>query len=331
MEPAADGSSAAPLVATVPTKKLPTSDHVWLWIFLGVWVVSFFLPAARLDALGQGKTARGWDIVETSLVLSFVPVKGMWFIFFPHVWLVWINLFMLIAPFEIKRAERGVGRFYAVFFSIAAAIPVTLAYIPYYPGLVGLAWPLLPGFYLWEFSLIATAALFVRTIWQSRVATIPAVCLVGLLLALPVHRGQVDFLSPPKRALQSRPIVTPQARVAVIKLVSSSPNPSLIGNAVSWTATIAAPDGSVPKGTVAFIDGTALMGRADSATGVATFSTSALKVGSHPIAATFAGDAPNYLGGNSPVLIQIVNDPNDTGTRTMSLWWSNNGCPKQTW
>ena len=165
--------------------------------------------------------------------------------------------------------------------------------------------------------MIATAALFVRTIWQSRVATIPAVCLVGLLLALPVHRGQVDFLSPPKRALQSRPIVTPQARVAVIKLVSSSPNPSLIGNAVSWTATIAAPDGSVPKGTVAFIDGTALMGRADSATGVATFSTSALKVGSHPIAATFAGDAPNYLGGNSPVLIQIVNDPNDTGTRTM--------------
>ena len=113
MEPAADGSSAAPLVATVPTKKLPTSDHVWLWIFLGVWVVSFFLPAARLDALGQGKTAHRWHSVETSLVLSFVPVKGMWFIFFPHVWLVWINLFMLIAPFEIKRAERGVGRFYA--------------------------------------------------------------------------------------------------------------------------------------------------------------------------------------------------------------------------
>ena len=319
MEPEADGSSAEPSTGTTPARKLPSSARVLLWIFLGAWVISFFLPAARIDGWDRGRKAHGWELVETSLVLLFVPVKGTWLDFYPHIWLVWINLFMLLAPLEIKRAERGQGRVYAVIFSVVAAIPVTLAYIPYYPGVVGLAWPLLPGFCLWEFSLIATAALFVRTIWPSRMATLPATCLTGLLFALPVYRSEVDFL-PSLRELgqKSGPVGASQARFTAIKLVASSPNPSLSGNPVSWTATISAPDGSVPKGTVALVDGAALIGRVYSATGVATFSTTALKAGSHFITAKFSGDVTsNYLGSASPGITQIVNDPNDTATRTV--------------
>ena len=243
----------------------------------------------------------------------------MWLGFFPHVWLVWMNPFMLLAPLEIKRAERGQGRVYAVFFSVVAAIPVILAYIPFYPGVVGLAWPLLPGFYLWEFSLIATAALFVRTIWPSRSATLPAACLVGLLFALPLYRGEVGFLPSPRELGQkSRPVATSQVRFTTIKLVASSPNPSLVGNLVSWTATISAPDGSMPRGTVAFVDGGALIDRVYSTTGVATFSTTALKAGSHFITAKFSGDVTsNYLGSASPGITQMVNDPSDTTTRTV--------------
>src|SRR5271170_128338 len=103
MEPAADGSPVEPSTATTPVKTVPTSVHVWLWVFLGAWVVSFFLPAVRMGTWGGEGRARGWELAESSFVLFFVPVKGMFFTFIPQIWSVWINLFMLLAPFEIKR------------------------------------------------------------------------------------------------------------------------------------------------------------------------------------------------------------------------------------
>jgi hypothetical protein len=90
-----------------------------------------------------------------------------------------------------------------------------------------------------------------------------------------------------------------------------------VGNAVALTATISASNAGVPKGTVTFIDGTAPIANLYSATGTATFSTNELKPGAHFITAQFAGDVEsNYPGSTSQGLIQIVNDPNDTGTRT---------------
>jgi hypothetical protein len=106
IEPA-DGSPLEASTTTQPAKRLPTSVHVWFWLFFAAWVVSFFLPAVRLDyVLGRPQAARCWDLVETSLVLSFVPVKGMWLIFFPHVWLVWINLFMPIKSLACGECGR---------------------------------------------------------------------------------------------------------------------------------------------------------------------------------------------------------------------------------
>jgi len=79
--------------------------------------------------------------------------------------------------------------------------------------------------------------------------------------------------------------------------VTSSANPALFGQAVTFTATVAisGTGAGTPTGVVTFtIDGSAA-GTVALSSGVATFSTSSLSVGSHPITVTYGGDA-NFNG-----------------------------------
>jgi hypothetical protein len=92
-----------------------------------------------------------------------------------------------------------------------------------------------------------------------------------------------------------KPGVTTQTvnQAASATTVSSSMNPAVFGQAVTFTATISAiaPGVGVPTGTVTFLDGTATLGSATlDATGHATLSTSSLTVGSHSIQASYSGD-----------------------------------------
>jgi len=91
-------------------------------------------------------------------------------------------------------------------------------------------------------------------------------------------------------------------------LVSSSANPSLSGQAVTFTATVTAksPGAGIPTGTVTFKDGSSILGTGtlDSA-GQAMFTTSTLAVGSHSITASYGGDA-NFNGSTSPRITQSV-------------------------
>jgi hypothetical protein len=88
----------------------------------------------------------------------------------------------------------------------------------------------------------------------------------------------------------------------------SSSNPSVVGQPVTFTATVSAvaPATGVPAGTVDFLDGAVLLGTASlDAAGVATLTTSSLVVGSHPITAVFAGDA-SFSGSTSAVVSQSI-------------------------
>lgn len=89
--------------------------------------------------------------------------------------------------------------------------------------------------------------------------------------------------------------------------VMSSLNPSTVGQAVTFTATVTS-SGSTPlTGTVQFKDGTTNLGAAVALSGTtAAFTTSTLSVGTHPITAVYSGDANNG-GSTSPVLNQVVN------------------------
>ncbi|WP_316782051.1 beta strand repeat-containing protein, partial [Streptomyces sasae] len=87
----------------------------------------------------------------------------------------------------------------------------------------------------------------------------------------------------------------------------SAPNPSMSGQSVTLTATVApvAPGGGTPTGTVSFLDGMTLLGTGTLSGGVATFSTSSLSVGSHSLTAAYGGSG-SYNGSTSPAVTQTV-------------------------
>jgi hypothetical protein len=110
--------------------------------------------------------------------------------------------------------------------------------------------------------------------------------------------------------------VTPGASVTV----SSSNNPSLFGQAVTFTAIVQAnPSGSgVPTGTVTFEAGGNTLGSATLSSGKATFTTSALPVGTSAITAVYSGDA-NFPGSTSTIFSQTVNADATSVTVASSL------------
>lgn len=88
--------------------------------------------------------------------------------------------------------------------------------------------------------------------------------------------------------------------------LSSSLNPSTFGDPVTFTATVTAAGAPVTAGTVTFTDGVTALGPAISldATGAATFTTSSLAAGIHPITATYNGTAAHAT--STATLDQVV-------------------------
>ena len=86
--------------------------------------------------------------------------------------------------------------------------------------------------------------------------------------------------------------------------LSSSPNPSQSGQAVTFTATVTSA-GPTPTGKVKFMDGAKALGSRTMSGGGATLTTSRLAVGTHSITAEYLGDADNATS-TSPVLNQVV-------------------------
>ncbi len=87
--------------------------------------------------------------------------------------------------------------------------------------------------------------------------------------------------------------------------LSSSANPSTVGQSVTFTAKLTVPYGAPPAGNVVFKDGTTGLGSVPLNAGTASFSTAKLAVGSHSITATFNG-VTYYLPCTSNVVIQQV-------------------------
>ncbi|MBI3411311.1 MAG: Ig-like domain repeat protein [Planctomycetes bacterium] len=103
--------------------------------------------------------------------------------------------------------------------------------------------------------------------------------------------------------------------------VTSSPNPSTFGQAVTFTAAISAADAGagVSTGTVTFTEGATTLASnvAVDGSGQATFSTSGLGVGSHTITATFTG-TNGWLGSNGASAPQAVQDGTNTSVSSSS-------------
>jgi len=119
------------------------------------------------------------------------------------------------------------------------------------------------------------------------------------------YGGDAAFLASNSSVLSQ--VVRPQAQDPTTTTVQSSLNPSKLGEAITFTATVAPVGGTgTPTGTVVFtIDGAAQPAAALDATGKAALTLANLTVGTHPIQASYGGNAA-FLASASSVLNQVV-------------------------
>ncbi|MGD0792207.1 MAG: Ig-like domain repeat protein [Terriglobales bacterium] len=113
-------------------------------------------------------------------------------------------------------------------------------------------------------------------------------------------------------------------RVATTTTLSSSPNPSTYGQAVTFTATVTSTLGTPPPDgeTISFMKGTTVLGTGTLSGGSASFTTSTLPVGTNAIKAVYGGDS-NFPGSTSKAVSQVVDKATTTTTLTSSLNPSN--------
>jgi hypothetical protein len=84
--------------------------------------------------------------------------------------------------------------------------------------------------------------------------------------------------------------------------LTSSPNPSADGEAVTFTAEVSSKAGAPPNGeTVKFVTGKTVLGTGTLSGGSAVFITSALKVGTTSVTAVYPGDADFGASKSAPV------------------------------
>ncbi len=121
---------------------------------------------------------------------------------------------------------------------------------------------------------------------------------------LPLGTNQITASTPGDA--NNNPAISPPVSVTVGKTaptvtVTSSLNPSIINQAVTFTAT--APANAT--GTITFLDGATILGTGGLNNGQTALTTSTLTVGSHTITVSYGGDSNNSAATSVP-LTQIV-------------------------
>jgi hypothetical protein len=107
-------------------------------------------------------------------------------------------------------------------------------------------------------------------------------------------------------------------------VVTTSGSPTLIGQPVTFTATVTPSQGTIPDGELmAFYDGITMLGSEKLVSGMAAYTTSSLSAKTHAIKATYVGDATFRLG-NGGKQQAILKYPTTT-TLSSSLNPSNYG------
>jgi hypothetical protein len=133
----------------------------------------------------------------------------------------------------------------------------------------------------------------------------PAMVNVMETIALTDAPSAPDVFNPETISLTDK--VSVMATFMTTTVLASSPNPTVFGQPVTFTATVAVvpPGIGTPTGTVTFLDGTTTLGTGTLAAGVATYTTNALAVASHALTAVYGGDT-NDAGSTSTVVSQVV-------------------------
>jgi len=152
---------------------------------------------------------------------------------------------------------------------------------------------------------------------------------VGLHTITASYSGDTSHFPSTSTDNNAKPLIQTVLEATAVGLTSSL-NPSAVGQNVTFTATVAISGGGgvAPDGTVVFTDGATTLGSVPiNAGGVATYATAALAAGVHTIVATYGGDAAKQiLGSTSNTVSQDVQSPSAIAV-TSSLNPSNYGIP----
>ena len=150
----------------------------------------------------------------------------------------------------------------------------------------------------------------------SGVATYTFTPSVGPHTLSAVYNTSNQYYSSPTAmvTLVANPVVTTTSLMV-------SPTSTAFGTSVTFTATVAAADSTIPTGTVTFRDAGAPIGTGaiDPTTGIATYSTSTLAASAtpHSITAAYGGDATTY-GASTSAASPVTVDKGTTSTALSS-------------
>lgn len=101
--------------------------------------------------------------------------------------------------------------------------------------------------------------------------------------------------------------------------LTSAPNPSAYGEAVTFTAEVGWSEGAPPDGeNVSFMSGKTLLGTGMLSDGSASFTTSTFKVGTTAVKAVYGGDS-NFASSTSEAVKQVVDKATTTTALVSSL------------
>jgi hypothetical protein len=131
---------------------------------------------------------------------------------------------------------------------------------------------------------------------------------VGTHVLTAVYSGDTTHLGSTSAAVTVVVLPLPATKAQTVTMLTSSANPVTSGQSVTFTANVIATGSSTtpPTGVVTFLDGNTVLGtKTLVGSGVASFSTSSLAVGSHAITASYAGDS-NSVASVSAVLTETV-------------------------
>jgi hypothetical protein len=106
--------------------------------------------------------------------------------------------------------------------------------------------------------------------------------------------------------LPSNATLTQVVNEATAINLTSSANPSLLNQLVTFTATVSISGGGgvTPDGTVTFLDGATVLSTLQLNAGVAIYQNAGLAIGVHPITAVYSGDAANDI---LPITSAVLN------------------------
>ena len=138
----------------------------------------------------------------------------------------------------------------------------------------------------------------------------------SLMGGLHFHHGDLQRGPDLRPSSSSAPVIVDVAEAATTVTVASSADPSVVGQAVVFTASISS---SAPgeTGTVQFADNGFMIGSGAVSGGQATFETVSLALGAHPITAVYEGD-DDFVGSSSTNTITQTVGPAATSTEVTS-------------